>query len=116
MITQKRAPTKESLKRLPIVGAQPKDEKEEKHLKEIKKFKFINTENPGLIHPFSYGSGKYSQSFCFVDGAEYEIPRHVARWMDDCKVPQYKWRPGGDGRMQKSLTGYTHRFQMREVY
>lgn len=101
---------------LPIIGAQPSNEKEEKYLREICEFEFYNTEEPGLAIQFPYGKTKKPQIFTFIHGERYRIPRHVARHVENCSTPIYSWKPDGTGKLHKVKTGIKSRFQMRSVF
>lgn len=107
--------TKEQLNKLPIIGKQPKDEKEEKYLREYQEFEFYNLEQSGMSEKFPYGNTQKNVTFQFFHGGKYKLPRHVARHLENCQTPIWKWRPDGTGSMQKELTGYKPRFQMRQV-
>jgi hypothetical protein len=101
---------------VPIDGTKPKSEKEEKFLKEVVEYEFINTEEPGLIQKFPYGDTKNKQVFTFLHGGKYRVPRHVARWVESRQTPQWKWIPDGRGSLQKQLQSFKPRFQMRAVF
>jgi hypothetical protein len=107
---------KNELDRLPIVGSQPKDEREEKYLREICEYEFINIEDPRISIKFPYGSTRYSKNFTFFHGGKYSVPRHVARHVESRATPQWSWRPNGLGGMEKQRVGDKPRFQMRQVY
>jgi hypothetical protein len=104
------------LEALPIVGEQPKDEKERKHLNEILKYEFMNLEEPGMFLKFPYGSTKRKVNFTLQHGGKYRLPRHVARHLGNCSKPIWDWRPDGSGKMTKQRIGDKPRFQLREVY
>jgi len=101
---------------LPIVGEQPKSEKEEKFLREFCEFEFINMEDTGLSHKFPYGSTKKSHTFLFLHGGKYRLPRFIAKHIDTRSTPIWKWRPDGTGGMKKEKIGDKPRFQMRQIY
>lgn len=101
---------------LPIVGAPPKNENEEKYLREIKEFEFSNLEEPRMMHKFSYGDTRKMVNFMFMPGGKYRVPRHVARHVETRRTPEYKFAPDGTGSMNKRFAGYKQRFQMREVF
>lgn len=101
---------------LPIVGAQPKSEKEEKYLKEICEFEFSNLEDPGLSIKFPYGNTSHKHTFQFFHGGKYHVPRHVARHIESRTTPLWSWRPDGNGTMKKERIGDKSRFQMRMVF
>jgi len=103
---------------LPIVGNQPKSEKEEKFLREVCTYEFSNVEEQGLSVKFPYGSTKNKHTFQLFHGGRYRLPRFVARFIESRGTPMYDWRPDpqGTGRMTKQLVGTKSRFQMREVY
>lgn len=104
------------LEELPIVGKPPENEKEEKYLKEIVEYEFYNTEEPGFTQKFPYGSTKKFVNFIFEHGKKYKVPRHVARHVENCSTPLYKWTPDGSGAMAKNMIGKKSRFQMRPVF
>lgn len=108
--------TEEKLLSLPIVGALPKSEKEEKHLKTLASFEFSHIEEQGQPHSFSYGSSKNRVKFDFEHGQTYRVPRHVARHLEKCSSPIWDYRPNGTGQMEKQQIGNKSRFQMREVF
>lgn len=104
------------LQKLPIIGKQPKNEKEEKHLKEIHEYEFNNIEEQGLSNTFSYGDGKNQHVFKFFHGGKYKVPRFVARHVENCTTPKYDWVPDGRGNMVPTFVGNIARFQMRESF
>jgi hypothetical protein len=106
----------EFVQSLPIVGNQPKSEKEEAFLREICEFEFINLKEPGVFHKFSYGSTKKNKTFTLIHGAKYKLPRFLARHVESCATPLYEWRPDGLGKLTKKYVGNDPRFQMRQVY
>ena len=108
--------TIDKMKKLPIVGRQPKGEKEEKILREMGEYEFYNLEEPGLCLKFPYGNTTNKINFAFFHGEKYQIPRHVARHLESCTTPIWDWRPDGTGRMTKQKIGERPRFQMRQVY
>ena len=72
---------------LPILGKTPKNDKEEKYLREICEFEFANLEEPGLMHSFTYGSTKHKRRFTFLHGGKYHVPRFIARHIESCGKP-----------------------------
>lgn len=102
--------------RIPIVGEQPKDEKEKKFLKEICEFEFQNLEEAGLCITFPYGSSSHRKNITFFHGGRYHVPRHVARHLENCTTPIWHWTADGTGSLKKHMSGKKSRFQMREVY
>ena len=114
MVKAKRTP--EQLQKLPIVGKQPENEKEDKFLRELCDYEFINTEEAGLTHKFGYGSSTNYHTFEFWHGAVYKVPRFIARHIESCVTPIWAWRPDGTGRMNKQYIGTKPRFQMRQKY
>lgn len=107
---------KKTLENLPIVGEQPKSEKEEKFLKEICEYEFQNIEEPGLSVRFPYGSTSRKVNFTMFHGAKYKIPRHVARHIESRSTPIWDFRPNAKGGMEKQRIGEKSRFQMRAVF
>ncbi len=101
---------------LPIVGDQPKSEKEEAFLRELCEYEFMNLEEPGLSISFCYGNAKNKEDFTFFHGGKYKLPRFIARHMESCSKPIWKWRPDGTGRMNKQKIGNDPRFQMRQTF
>lgn len=91
-------------------------EKEEKWLRELKSYEFMNIEEPGLMHTFSYGCAGNQMKITFFHGAKYTVPRFIARHIESRSTPMWAWRPDGSGSIRKEQTGKNSRFQMREVY
>lgn len=108
--------TNKDYTRLPIVGNQPQSEKEEKYLNEISKYEFYNLEDPGMLIKFRYGDTTRNTKFIFLHGGKYDVPRHVARHIENCSTPIHDWRPNGMGQMVGQKTGDKPRFQMRQVF
>lgn len=106
----------EEIQQLPIIGKQPESEKEEKFLREVCEFEFQNIEEPGLSHTFPYGSTKKNHNFTFFHGGKYKVPRFIARHLESCTKPIWKWRPDGTGKMMKQNIGTRPRFQMRQTF
>ncbi|MFO7881197.1 MAG: hypothetical protein R6U52_01505 [Kosmotogaceae bacterium] len=106
----------DDLQKLPIIGRQPKGEKEENFLREICEFEFMNMEEPGLSNRFPYGNSKDSHTFTFFHGGKYKVPRFIAQWVESRTTPIWDWRPDGTGGMQKKMVGNKPRFQMRQVF
>lgn len=109
-------PSQADLKKLPIVGAQPKSEKEEKFWKDFATYEFQNLEEPGRMIQFSYGNANHRKTFTLFHGGKYHLPRHIARHLESLGTPIWEYRPDGNGKMQKQKTGYKSRFQMRETF
>ena len=105
-----------SYDKLPIIGIEVKSEKEEKFLREIVNYEFLNQEEEGVMLEFSYGSSSNSEKFSFLHGGKYRVPRFIARWVESRTVPKWKWMPDGSGLMRKEKIGEKSRFQMREVF
>jgi hypothetical protein len=101
---------------LPIVGSQPKSEKEEKFLREICEYEFLNLQEPGLSITFPYGNAKRKEKFTFFHGGKYKVPRFIARHLENCSTPIWKWHPDGTGKMHKEKVGNDPRFQMRQTF
>ena len=72
-------PSAEKLAGLPIVGNLPKDEKEEKFLREICEYEFYNLEEPGTPVTFPYGATTHQHTFTFIHGGKYRVPRCIAK-------------------------------------
>jgi len=106
----------DKLKSLPIVGEQPENDKEEDFLREVCEYEFVNLEEPGLSHKFSYGNSKISHRFSLFHGGKYKLPRFIARHLEACATPIWDWRPDGQGGMQKKSMGNKQRFQLRQTF
>ena len=91
-------------------------EKEEKWLREVVPYEFMNIEEPGLMHSFSYGCSGNSMKITMFHGGKYNVPRFLARHIDSRSTPIWSWKPDGNGSLQKERTGQKSRFQMREMY
>lgn len=108
------------LQALPIID--PNDpnrkytEKEEKHLRELVDYEFMNLEEPGLMQRFTYGNATNKHTFTFMHGGKYTVPRFIARHVESKATPMWGWQPDGTGSMRKVLKGRNSRFQMREVF
>ena len=108
--------TLDELRKLPIIGKQPENEKEENFLREICEFEFMNIEEPGLSHRFPYGNAKHHHNFTMFHGGKYKLPRFIARWIESRTTPMWDWRPNGTGGLEKKFIGQKPRFQMRQVF
>lgn len=106
----------EVLSDLPIVGALPASEKEEKYLREICEFEFYNLEEPGLSHRFPYGNTRKQHTFTFFHGGKYRVPRFIARHLESKGTPIWEWRPDGTGKMGKKQIGQRPRFRMSQTF
>ena len=104
------------LEELPIIGKQPESESEEKYLREIGEYEFMNLEDPKFALKFPYGNTKKKKNFLFFHSGRYKIPRHVALHVESCMTPMWDWLPDGTGKMIKQMTGQKARFQMRPVF
>lgn len=100
---------------LPIMnkvdGSKKYDEKEEKYLRELRAYEFMNNEQPGYPHSFSY----QGYNFNLMHGGRYKLPRFIAEHIESVGKPDWGWKPNGEGLMEKNLNGDLPRFQMREV-
>jgi len=106
----------EKLCTLPIVGDQPKSEKEEKFLREICEYEFYNLEEPGTEHRFPYGDTRNQHTFTMYHGQKYKVPRFIARHLESKGTPIWEWRPDGTGRMAKKMIGKKPRFRMGQSF
>lgn len=106
----------EKLVKLPIVGEQPKSPKEEEFLREVLEYEFSNIEESGVMLKFPYGNTKNIINFTFIHGNRYKLPRFIARHIESCSTPIWKWRPNGVGGMEKTFVGTQSRFQLRQVF
>lgn len=102
--------------KLPILGIPVKNEKEEKHLRELINCEFLNSEEPGLSIKFPYGDTRNHRTFQFFHGGKYRIPRFLQRHINSRATPIWKWKPDGEGSMRKDKVGNLPRFQMHEVF
>ena len=91
-------------------------EKEEKFWREIKSYEFVNIEEPGVFHKFSYGNAKNKVYFSLIPGQKYRLPRFIARHIDSRSTPIWGYKPDGLGSLEKYLKGTKSRFQMRETF
>lgn len=91
------------------------DEKLKEELSDERTYEFMNTEEPGLMVKFSYGSTANPKRYSFMHGGRYSIPREVAEHVESRQTPIWGYRPDGTGQMAKQLLGWKPRFQMREV-
>jgi hypothetical protein len=87
------------MQKLPIIDPQNPSrkftEKEEKWLREMISYEFMNLEEPGLMHTFSYGSAGNVMKFTFFHGGKYRVPRFIAKHIDSRSTPMWSWRPAG---------------------
>lgn len=113
---RQRKVTEDFLSKLPIVGPQPANEKEEKYLREVCEFEFYNLEEPGLTHRFPYGDTRNQHTFTFYHGEKYKVPRFIARHLESKGTPIWDWRPDGTGRMGKKQVGQKPRFRMGQSF
>lgn len=108
------------LQRLPIIDPvnpnRKYTEKEEKHLRELVSYEFMNLEEPGLMQKFTYGNATNKHTFVFMHGGKYRVPRFIARHVESKSTPMWGWKPNGSGQMEKTMKGQKSRFQMREVF
>ena len=101
---------------LPILGKPPANTREEKYLREIAEYEYNNLEEASAKIQFPYGSTKHKINLILVPGVKYRLPRHVARHIESCSTPIYKWKATGTGTMEKSKVGMKSRFQMRPLF
>lgn len=110
----------ERLAKLPIIDRKNPHrkytEKEEKHLREVCTYEFMNLEEPGLLLKFPYGDARNKANIVLMHGGKYKVPRFLARYVEQQETPIWGWQPDGTGRMQKTMRGGKPRAQMREVY
>ena len=78
----------EDISKLPIVGKKPKTEKEEKFLREVCEYEFINVEERGATHRFSYGNASNQHVFTFDHGKKYKLPRFIAEHVESRQTNQ----------------------------
>lgn len=113
-------PNLKKMLELPIIDptnpSKKYSEKEEKWLREVKTYEFINVEESGMMQRFPYGTTRNKMDFTLLHGGRYKLPRFIARHLESCTTPIWKWRPDGHGGIHKELVGRKPRFQMREVY
>lgn len=123
----------EDFGRLPIVGdlrsgaspRQKRTEKEEKWLREVKSYEFLNVESPGIPVDFTYGDTKNSMKFHIEHGQVVRLPRHIAQHMESLGRPIYEMDDSKlrakDGQQgvaynMKKLIGRAPRFMLREKF
>ena len=106
----------EDLQKLPIIGVEPKNEKEEKYLREVCEYEFINSEDAGLSHSFTYGYSNDPHTFTFFHGGRYKLPRFIAMHVESKGKPDYKYLPDGSGVFQKQKVSETPRFRMKQIF
>ena len=106
----------DKIQKLPIIGDQPKNEKEEKYLREICEYEFYNIKEVGVATRFPYGSTKNNHKFTLFHGGKYKLPRFIARYIESRATPLWDWRPDGLGSLKKTETGTDSRFQMRQTF
>ncbi len=108
------------IQKLPIIDpkftSKKYSEKEENHLRQLGDYEFMNLEEPGLMHKFSYGNTGNKKNFTFFHGETYNVPRFIQRHLESKSTPIWGRKPDGTGQMVKILKGRNSRFQMREVY
>lgn len=108
------------IQNLPIIDPSDRtkkySEKEEKHLREMNTYEFMNLEEPGLMITFPYGNANNKHNFTLMHGGKYLLPRFLQRHVESKSTPMWGWKPDGTGRLTKILKGRNSRFQMREVY
>ena len=108
------------LKKLPIFNrndpAKKFTEAQEKHLREICTFEFNNLESAGQPMKFSYGTRSAKMDFEFQHGETYAVPRFIAKHVESCSKPLWKFKADGSGAIRKEGAGVDRRFAMREVY
>jgi hypothetical protein len=102
--------------KLPIVGPRPKNEKEEKFLREVILIEFINREQPGAALKFTYGDTKTTTIPTLFHGGKYRMPRHIVRHLENCQVPAYTYQGDGTGKLGKHLQAFNSRFQCRQLF
>lgn len=112
--------SKVKIQNLPIIDpknpARKFTEKEEKNLREMNTYEFMNLEEPGLMMTFTYGNSGNKHTFTFLHGGKYTVPKFIQRHLESKSTPIWGWKPDGTGRLTKVLKGRDSRFQMREVY
>lgn len=119
-VEQEKPQDMKKMQKLPLIDpANPSrkfNEKEEKWLREPVTYEFMNLEEPGLMHSFSYGQAGNTMKFTLFHGGKYQVPRFIARHIESRSTPMWKWRPDGTGSMRKEQVGSKSRFQMREIF
>ncbi len=115
-MVKKNTATQKDFEKLPIVGNQPRSEKEDKFLREVCEFEFYNLEDTGLSIKFPYGSTNVKEEFMFFHGGKYKLPRHIARHVESRTTPRYEWQSDGTGKMVSKHIGEKPRFQMRQIF
>lgn len=88
-------------------------EKEQNYLNEEIEFEFYNTEEPGMMHTFSYGPSNSVKTYTLFHGGRYRLPRHIVHHLESKGTTNWAFRPDGTGSMGKMKEGIKPRFQCR---
>jgi hypothetical protein len=91
-------------------------EKEQKWLDEEIDIEFYNTEEPGLMNKFTYGTTKNFKNYTLMHGGKYRLPRKVCQHIESRNTPVWSWAPNGRGQMEKKQVSSKPRFQCRQVF
>lgn len=91
-------------------------EKEEKYLREVRTYEFMNLKEPGVMQKFSYGNAANKYTFVLMHGGKYKLPRFIQRHLESKSTPIWEYRPNGKGQLEKVQAGRDSRFQLREVF
>lgn len=100
---------------VPVVHADNK-EREKQWLEQEIEIEFYNSEEPGMMLKFPYGTTKNKKNYILFHGGRYKLPRKIVNHIQSRQTPIWNWKPNGLGQMEKSLSGYKPRFQCREVF
>lgn len=106
----------ERIQKLPIINEPPRNEKEEKWLREIVEYEFENKQDPGLKLKFTYGTTKQHEQIEIWCNEPTPLPRFIARYLQSKGNSIYKYQPDGRGNMIPQFQGRDSRFVLREVY
>lgn len=77
---------------------------------------FYNLEEAGLMQKFPYGPTKNFKNYTLLHGGRYKLPRRVVQHIESRQTPLWKYKPNGEGQMEKQLAGYKPRFQCRQIF
>ena len=76
---------------------------------------FYNIEEPGADGFFVYGLCTDPQKIELKHGEIAELTRAAIRYIETRQTPIYAYKPDGQGKMRKTLTGWKPRFQCRQI-
>jgi hypothetical protein len=95
------------------VVAEANDEKD--WLEEKVTIQFYNIEEPGASGFFCFGQCTCPKTIELDHGEIAELNRGDVRYIESRQTPIYAYKPNGEGKMKKALTGWRPRFQCRQI-